>query len=135
MVSGWISLWTLHLNPLMVKPMKSNFICSKRTCQENIVSQNTKIKYSGSVYKAPNISSWKASIISYLKVQKSACGLLVLCCCLCPTLCSLMDCGTPGFPVLQYLPESAQTHVHWVSDTIQTSHPLLPPLFCLYFPK
>jgi len=33
----------------------------------------------------------------------------------------------PGFPVLNYLPEFAQTHVHWVGDTIQPSYPLLPP--------
>ena len=38
-----------------------------------------------------------------------------------------MDCSTPGFPVLHYLKEFAQTHVHWVSDAIQPSHPLLPP--------
>ena len=40
------------------------------------------------------------------------------------------DCSTPGFPVLHYLPEFAQTHVHWVSDAIQPSHPLssLSPL-------
>ena len=38
-----------------------------------------------------------------------------------------MDCSMPGFPVLQYLPEFAQTHVHWVSDAIQPSHPLSPP--------
>ena len=48
------------------------------------------------------------------------------CCCLvtksCPTLCDPMDCGSPGFPLLHYLPELAQTHVHWVSDTV--SHPL-----------
>ena len=25
-----------------------------------------------------------------------------------------MDCSTPGFPVLHYLPEFVQTHVHWV---------------------
>ena len=30
----------------------------------------------------------------------------------CPTLCDLMDCSTPGFPVLHYLPEFAQIHVH-----------------------
>ena len=30
---------------------------------------------------------------------------------LCPTLCDLMDGSTPGFPVLHYLPESAQIHV------------------------
>ena len=33
----------------------------------------------------------------------------------------------PGFSVLQYLPEFTQTHVHWVGDAIQPSHPLLSP--------
>ena len=55
---------------------------------------------------------------------------LFICCCLvtksCPTLCDLMDCSMSGFPVLHYLPEFAQTHVHWVND-IQLSHPLSPP--------
>ena len=45
----------------------------------------------------------------------------------CLTLCSPMDCSTLGFPVLQHLPESAQTHVHWVGDVIQPSHPLWSP--------
>ena len=31
---------------------------------------------------------------------------------LCPTLCYLMDCGIPGCPVLHYLPEFAQIHIH-----------------------
>ena len=35
-----------------------------------------------------------------------------------------MDCNTPGFPVQHQLPELAQTHVHWVGDAIQPSHPL-----------
>ena len=52
-------------------------------------------------------------------------------CCLvtksCPTLCHPMDCSTPGFSVLHYLPKFVQTHVHWVSDAIQPSHPLLSP--------
>ena len=42
-----------------------------------------------------------------------------------------MDCSMPGFPVLHYLPELAQTHVHWVSDAIQPSHLLSFPFFCL----
>ena len=46
---------------------------------------------------------------------------------LCPTPCNLMNCSMPGFPVLNYLPELGQTHVYWVSDTIQPSHPLSPP--------
>ena len=45
----------------------------------------------------------------------------------CLTLCNPINCSTPGFPVLHYLPELAQTHVHWVSDAIQPSHPLSPP--------
>ena len=44
-----------------------------------------------------------------------------------PTLCDPINCSTPGFPVLHYLPEFAQAHVQWVSDAIQPSHPLLPP--------
>ena len=38
-----------------------------------------------------------------------------------------MDCSTPGSPVIHYLPEFAQTHVHPVGDAIQPSHPLSPP--------
>ena len=43
----------------------------------------------------------------------------------CLTLWDPMDCSTPGLPVHQQLPESTHTHVHWVSDAIQPSHPLL----------
>ena len=43
------------------------------------------------------------------------------------TLCDPMDCSTPGFPVHHQLPELTQTHVHRVSDAIQSSHPLLSP--------
>ena len=45
-----------------------------------------------------------------------------------------MDCSTPGFPVHHQLPEPTQTHVHWVGDAIQPSHPLSspsPPVFNL----
>ena len=50
------------------------------------------------------------------------------------TLCNPMDCSTPGFPVHHQFPESTQTHVHWVHDAIQLSHPLsspAPPAFNL----
>ena len=46
---------------------------------------------------------------------------------LCLSLCNPMDCSTPGFSALHYLPELAQTHVHQVSDAIQPSHPLSSP--------
>ena len=52
----------------------------------------------------------------------------------CPTLCHPVDYSTSDFPVLHHLSEFAQTHVHWVSDAIQPSHPLssllmLPSIF------
>ena len=46
---------------------------------------------------------------------------------LCPTLCNPMDCSTPGLPVHHQLLEFIQTHVHWVGDAIQPSHPLSSP--------
>ena len=60
----------------------------------------------------------------------------------CTSPCDLMDCSTPDFPsfphglqhtrerwieIHHYLLEFAETHVHWVSDDIQSSHPLSPP--------
>ena len=45
----------------------------------------------------------------------------------CPTLCDPMDCSTPGLPVHHQLQEFTQTHVHWVGDAIQLSHPLSSP--------
>ena len=47
----------------------------------------------------------------------------------CLTLCNLMACSTPGLPVHYQLKEFTQTHVHWVSDTIQPPHSLSPLLF------
>ena len=48
----------------------------------------------------------------------------------CPTLCNPMNHRTPGFPVHHQLPESTQTHVHWVSDAIQPFHPVIPFSSC-----
>ena len=64
----------------------------------------------------PQVISWWASVF--------------FCCCSalksCLTLCKPMDCSPPGFPVLHYLPEFAQTLVHRVNDAIQLSYPLSP---------
>ena len=61
---------------------------------------------------------------------------LVYCCSVAKsylTLCDPMDCNTPGFPVLHYLLEFAQTHVYCVSDAIQQSQSrltLCDPMNC-----
>ena len=60
------------------------------------------------------------------------CECVCCCCCCChcsvakscPSLCNPVDCSTLSFLVFYYLPEFAQTPVHWVSDAIQPSHPL-----------
>ena len=86
-----------------------------------------------------DINSWWGGLLRYIvplfgAVISSALG----CCCSvaksCLTFCNPMDCSTPGFPVLHYLLEFAQFHVHWVSDPIQPLHPphpllLLPSTF------
>ena len=53
------------------------------------------------------------------------------CCCsvtsLYPSLCNPVDCSILCFPVLHYLLEFSHTHIHWLGDVIQPSHPLSPP--------
>ena len=69
---------------------------------------------------------WLESIWTILSL-----GCLWDCCCSvtqsCLTLWGTMDCSTPGVPDLHYLLKFAQSHIHWVHDDIQPSHPLLPP--------
>ena len=45
----------------------------------------------------------------------------------CLTLCDPVNCSMPDFPVHHQLPEFTQTHIHWISDAIQLSHPLSSP--------
>jgi len=57
------------------------------------------------------------------------------CCCsvakLCPALCNPMDFSMLGSPVLHYLAELAQIHVHWVSDAIRPPSSVVSFSFCL----
>ena len=61
------------------------------------------------------------------------------CCCSvvqsCLTLCDPMDCSMPGFLVLHHLLELFQTHVYWVGDAIQPSHPLSSPFSPAFNPS
>ena len=68
------------------------------------------------------------------KANESLNAMCCCCCCsaakLCPSLCSPMDCSTPGLPAPHSLLVFAQVHVHWVGDAIQhliLCHPLLLP--------
>ena len=70
-----------------------------------------------SAFSKSSLNIWKFSVHIVLKP-----------CCtvtqLCPTLFSPMDCSTLGLPVPHYLPEFAQTHVHWINGAFQTFRPL-----------
>ena len=60
----------------------------------------------------------------YLIKLRGLCVVVVVQLLSCVWLCNPPDCSTPGSPVSHYLLKLAQTHVHWVSDAIQPSHPL-----------
>ena len=73
--------------------------------------------------------SWNISSLHFLVLKKKClnstlcvcvfvCVLMHTCTHSCPTSCNPIDCNTPGFPVLHYLLEFAQTHVPWVGDAI-----------------
>ena len=81
-------------------------------------------------YQMVILISWRLtmfySLIIVLFIYCLSCCSVVK---LCPTLCNPMNCNTPGFFVLRYLPEFAQTLVLWVGDATQPSHLLSPLLF------
>ena len=63
-----------------------------------------------------NTETWVPMTFSFSSVTQS-----------CLTLCDCMVCSTPGFPAHHQLAEIAQTHIRWVSEAIQPSHPLSSP--------
>ena len=62
-------------------------------------------------------SSQELELVQFSSVQSLSCV----------WLCNPMNHSTPGRPVHHQLLEFTQTHVHWVGDAIQPSHPLLSP--------
>ena len=79
--------------------------------------------------------AWWAAIYGVARVRHNWSDLAAAACIigfssvtqLCLTLCNLMNCSSSGLPVHHQLLESTQTHVHWVGDAIQPSHPLSSP--------
>ena len=59
----------------------------------------------------------------YIQVYKCVCWSVIQSC---PTLCDSMDCSMPGLHIPHHLPRVSQDHVHYISDTIQPSQPLIP---------
>ena len=77
-------------------------------------------------------SPWVSAPAPGCQAQSCSSTLPISCCCSsvaqsCLTLYYPTNCSMPGLPVLHYLTEFTQTHVHWVDDAIQPFHPPLPP--------
>ena len=54
-----------------------------------------------------------ANLVQFTSITKS-----------CKTLCDPMNHSIPSLPVHHQLPKSTKTHVHWVDDATQPSHPM-----------
>ena len=98
-----------------------NLICSKKSMG------------SGVRLSDPGLCSASYWLFRWLDPAKAKKGIQWkdTCCCSVTksslVLCDPTDCSMPGFRVLHYLLELAQTHVHWIGDAIQPSHPLSSP--------
>ena len=86
--------------------------CFSLTCNNICVSQRKLLV------------EWRVDMNREIKRQEMSCCSVAQSCL---TLCDPRGCSSPGFPVLHYFLEFAQTHVHWVGDAIQTFHPLSSP--------
>ena len=78
-----------------------------------------------------SLSNWSCKALLQLWAWVTCCSVTQPCL----TLCDPMDCSKPGFLVLHHLLELAHTHVHWVSDVIQPSHPLSSPPLAFSLPQ
>ena len=78
-------------------------------------------KFQIQIYQRMKLSNSKTNTITPCSVQFNSVAQS------CPTLCHPMNHSTPGLPVHHQFPEFTHTHVHWVGDAIQPSHPLLSP--------
>ena len=107
-------------------PGKGNGYPLQYSCLKNPHRQRSLVGYSPCSHK--ELDTTEQLTLCNLSVQFSSVAQS------CLTFCDPMDCSIPGLPVLHQLPEFTQTHVHWVGDAIQPSHPLSspsPPTFYL----
>ena len=90
----------------------------KEIIHHNWIKKNgSKLKYETPAFRSKDCNDWQN--VLYIQFSSVAQSFL--------TLCDPMDCSTPSFPVHHHLPELTQTHIHWVSDAIQPSHPPSSP--------
>ena len=124
----WTALWHIYvLNSLSLRNVtEGNFgwICCLKRWENNTVS----LSYDHLIEIEHRI--FQTFCFPCVTFSSPNCYCLVCQLCLSPS--NPMVCSTLGFPVHHQLPELAQTHLHWVSDVIQPSHPLSSPSPAFY---
>ena len=115
---GWLALvcvWGIFCSKNVFRPTEESLWIWQSSCHISTLKWD--------MLKKKVEKYWKAGIKENISCPCCCCSVAQWC----PTLCDPMNCSTPGFLVLHHLLDFAQTHVHWVSDAIQPSHPLSPP--------
>ena len=106
----WCSFLFSHIKPVYT-------LSDQSPCLWDLISASDH----GALGKSKYYLFWEALFSSVFSLQFSSVAQS------CLTPCNPMDCSMPGFSIQHQLPEFAQTHVHWVGDAIQPSHPFLSP--------
>ena len=108
-LSDWVYT---NARTVRVRPCADRQECSdENSLPSRNLGSREKHNYNKSGFQIPSIGS-----VQFSSVAQS-----------CPTLCDPMNRRMPGLPVHHQLLEFTQTHVHWVGDAIQPSHPLSSP--------
>ena len=116
----WFNMYRQHTNDCL-HGFKNAVSFSKVFSYQNMIMK-LQLNYEIKIYGL----KWKADFLSLSSAMLFCCSVAQACL----TLCSPMDCSTPGLPVPHHLPKFAQFHVNCIGDAIQPSYPLT--LKCFY---
>ena len=112
---GWRTMWREMASsqgdyPSPEGPASGSPMEVHSTCRDSSLPRQSKL---------PVVVGW----VFQLQISQSVSSVAQSCL----TLHNPMDCSTPGLPIHHQLLELTQTHLHWVGDAIQPSHPLSSP--------
>ena len=124
----WIIPWTIKFATFHISAMRAQFYIFFWELSFNIPFQPLLSPFSSNILayshfgiSVPIVFLFQKILFPWSSVQFSSVTQS------CLTLADPMNRSTSGLPVHHQLPEFTQTHVHWVSDAIQPSYPLLSP--------
>ena len=126
-LSRFVIAFLLRSNRLPVSWLQSPFAVILELEKRKSITTSTLSSSVCCEVMGPDLSFLKYFLKPALSLSSFCCHQFSSVAQLCPTLCDPMNCSTPGLPVHHKLLEFTQTHIHWVGDAIQPSHPLSSP--------